>query len=38
MQILNSDLKVCILEYPGKFIWIKIYFQLSNNKPVSPEY
>ena len=37
MQILNSNLKVC-KEYSGKFIRIKIYFQLSNNKPVGPEY
>ena len=37
MQILNSDLKVC-KEYSGKLIWIKIYFQLSNNKPAGPEY
>ena len=37
MQILASNLKVC-KEYSGKLIWIKIYFQLSNNEPVGPEY
>ena len=37
MQILTSNLKVC-KEYSGKLIWIKIYSQLSNNKPVGPEY